>query len=159
MLNFTLITVGSLKEDYLRRAVAEYEKRLMAYCRPNIIELKEVKLSDSPSKSEIDSALDAEADKILSSIPQRAYKVALCVEGKQMSSEKLAATIENAAMTHSDVCFIIGSSYGLSPRVKTAADLRLSFSELTFPHQLMRVITVEAVYRAFTIIKGTRYHK
>lgn len=159
MLNFTLITVGSLKEDYLRRAVAEYEKRLSAFCRPNIVELKEVKLPDSPSKSEIDSALDSEADKILSSIPPRAYKVALCVEGKQMSSEKLAATIENATQTHSDVCFIIGSSYGLSPRVKTAADLRLSFSELTFPHQLMRVITVEAVYRAFTIIKGTRYHK
>lgn len=159
MLNFTLITVGSLKEDYLRRAVAEYEKRLSAFCRPNIVELKEVKLPDSPSKSEIDSALDSEADKILSSIPPRAYKVALCVEGKQMSSEKLAATIENATQTHSDICFIIGSSYGLSPRVKTAADLRLSFSELTFPHQLMRVITVEAVYRAFTIIKGTRYHK
>ena len=159
MLNFTLITVGSLKEDYLRRAVAEYEKRLSAYCRPNIVELKEVKLPDSPSKSEIDSALDSEADKILAAIPPRAYKVALCVEGKQMSSEKLAATIENATQTHSDVCFIIGSSYGLSPRVKSAADLRLSFSELTFPHQLMRVITVEAVYRAFTIIKGTRYHK
>jgi len=159
MLNFTLITVGSLKEDYLRRAVAEYEKRLSAYCRPNIIELKEVKLSDPPSKSEIDSALDSEADRILSSIPPRSYKVALCVEGKQMSSEKLASVIENATQTHSDVCFIIGSSYGLSPRVKTAADLRLSFSELTFPHQLMRVITVEAVYRAFTIIKGTKYHK
>ena len=159
MLNFTLITVGSLKEDYLRRAVAEYEKRLSAFCRPNIVELKEVKLPDSPSKSEIDSALDSEADKILSTIPPRAYKVALCVEGKQMSSEKLAATIENATQTHSDISFIIGSSYGLSPRVKTAADLRLSFSELTFPHPLMRVITVEAVYRAFTIIKGTRYHK
>ena len=159
MLNFTLITVGSLKEDYLRRAVAEYEKRLSAYCRPNIVELKEVKLPDSPSKSEIDAALDSEADRILAAIPPRAYKVALCVEGKQMSSEKLAATIENATQLHSDVAFIIGSSYGLSPRVKSAADLRLSFSELTFPHQLMRVITVEAVYRAFTIIKGTKYHK
>ena len=159
MLNFTLITVGSLKEDYLRRAVAEYEKRLSSYCRPNIVELKEVKLPDSPSKSEIDAALDSEADRILAAIPPRAFKVALCVEGKQMSSEKLAATIENATQTHSDVAFIIGSSYGLSPRVKSAADLRLSFSELTFPHQLMRVITVEAVYRAFTIIKGTKYHK
>ena len=159
MATIRFITVGTLKEDYLRAAVSEYEKRLMGYCRPNIVELKEVKISDSPSKSEIDSALDSEADKILAAIPQRAYKVALCVEGKQMSSEKLAETIDNAAMTHSDVCFIIGSSYGLSPRVKSAADLRLSFSELTFPHQLMRVITVEAVYRAFTIIKGTKYHK
>ena len=159
MIGFTLITVGTLKEDYLRRAVAEYEKRLGAYCRPSIIELKEVKLPDSPSKSEIDSALDAEAERILAAIPPRAYKVALCVEGKQMSSEKLAATVESASMTHSDIYFIIGSSYGLSPRVKSAADLRLSFSELTFPHQLMRVICTEAVYRAFTIIKGTKYHK
>ena len=159
MIGFTLITVGTLKEDYLRRAVAEYEKRLGAYCRPSIVELKEVKLPDSPSKSEIDSALDSEAEKILAAIPSRAYKVALCVEGRQMSSEKLAETIESASMTHSDICFIIGSSYGLSQRVKKAADLRLSFSELTFPHQLMRVICAEAVYRAFTIIKGTRYHK
>ena len=159
MINLSIITVGSLKEDYLRRAVAEYEKRLMAYCRPNIVELKEVKLSDSPSKKEIDAALLAESEKILAAIPPRAYKIALCVEGKQMPSEKLAATIEEASQTHSDVCFIIGSSYGLSDKVKSAADLRLSFSELTFPHQLMRVICAEAVYRAFTIIKGTRYHK
>ena len=159
MINLSIITVGSLKEDYLRRAVAEYEKRLMAYCRPNIVELKEVKLSDSPSKKEIDAALLAESEKILAAIPPRAYKIALCVEGKQMPSEKLAATIEEASQTHSDVCFIIGSSYGLSDKVKSAADLRLSFSELTFPHQLMRVICAEAVYRSFTIIKGTRYHK
>jgi 23S rRNA (pseudouridine1915-N3)-methyltransferase len=159
MLNLTIITVGNLKEDYLKKAVAEYQKRLGAYCKPSIVELKEVKLSDSPSKVEIESALAAESEKILSSIPPRAFKVALCVEGKQMSSEKLAETIEKASLTHSELCFIIGSSYGLSPAVKSAADLRLSFSELTFPHQLMRVICAEAVYRAFTIIKGTKYHK
>ena len=159
MVNVTFITVGSLKEDYLKKAVAEYHKRLSAFCKPNIVELKEVKLPDSPSAGEIDAALLSESERILAAIPPRAYKIALCVEGKQMPSEKLASTIENACMTHSDICFIIGSSFGLSQKVKAAADLRLSFSELTFPHQLMRVICAAAVYRAFTIIKGTKYHK
>jgi len=159
MVNVTFITVGSLKEDYLKKAVDEYKKRLSGFCKPNIVELKEVKLSDDPSKNEIAAALDAESERIMGAIPPRAYKVALCVEGKQMSSEKLAETIDRAQMEHSDICFIIGSSHGLSDRVKRAADLRLSFSELTFPHQLMRVILSEAVYRAFTIIKGTKYHK
>lgn len=159
MVNVFFITVGSLKEDYLRAAVAEYTKRLSAFCRPSVVELKEVKLSDSPSKSEIDAALSAEGERILAAIPQRSYKVALCVEGKQYSSEKLAELIDRACLSESNICFIIGSSFGLSPAVKSACDLRLSVSELTFPHQLMRVILSEAVYRAFTIIKGTRYHK
>ncbi len=159
MLNVTFITVGNLKESYLREAVGEYTKRMSAYCRPNIIELKEVKVPDSPSNSEIDAALSAEAEKILAAIPSRAYKVALCVEGKQLSSEELAAAIDGASMEHSDICFIIGSSHGLAPEVKSACNLRLSVSKLTFPHQLMRVILAEAVYRAFNIIKGTKYHK
>ena len=159
MLNVTFITVGNLKESYLREAVAEYTKRMSAFCRPNIIELKEVKVPDSPSEVEINAALAAEAEKILAAIPPRAYKVALCVEGKQLASEELAAAIDKASMEHSDVCFIIGSSHGLSPEVKSACNMRLSVSKLTFPHQLMRVILAEAVYRAFTIIKGTKYHK
>ncbi len=159
MINLTFITVGSLKEDYLRRAVDEYKKRLGAFCRVNIVELKEVKVPDDPSENEIASALDAEADRILAAIPPRAYKFALCVEGRQLSSEQLAKKLDDATMEHSDICFVIGSSHGLSDRVKSAADMRLSFSLLTFPHQLMRVILAEAVYRAFTIIKGTKYHK
>ena len=159
MLNVTFITVGNLKESYLREAVAEYTKRMSAFCRPNIIELKEVKVPDSPSEVEINAALSAEAEKILASIPPRAYKIAMCVEGKQLSSEELASAIDKASMEHSDVCFIIGSSHGLAPEVKSACNLRLSVSKLTFPHQLMRAILAEAVYRAFTIIKGTKYHK
>ncbi len=159
MLNITFITVGTLKEDYLRAAVGEYTKRMSAYCRPNIVELKEVKVPDSPSKTEIDSALSAEAEKILAAVPPRAYKIALCVEGKQLSSEELAAAIDGASMEHSDICFIIGSSHGLAPEVKNACNMRLSVSKLTFPHQRMRVILAEAVYRAFNIIKGTKYHK
>ena len=118
-----------------------------------------MRLSENPSQNEINSALEAEADKILSSIPPKAYKIALCVEGKQYPSEKLAEIIENASMEHSDICFIIGSSFGLSQRVKSAADLKLSFSQLTFPHQLLRVMLLESIYRAFSITAGTKYHK
>ena len=159
MVNVTFIVVGNLKEAYLREGVAEYMKRLSGFCRPGTVELKESRLSDRPSQGEINAALEAEAEKILSAIPPRAYKIALCVEGKQYPSEKLARIIDGACMEHSDICFIIGSSFGLSPKVKSTADLRLSVSELTFPHQLMRLISAEAVYRAFNIIGGTKYHK
>lgn len=159
MVNVTFIVVGSLKEGYLREGVAEYMKRLSGFCRPVTVELKESRLPDSPSESEINTALESEAEKILAAIPPRAYKVAFCVEGKQYPSEKLARLIDDACMEHSDICFIIGSSFGLSPKVKASADLCLSVSELTFPHQLMRLVSAEAVYRAFNIIKGTKYHK
>ena len=159
MVNVTFIVVGGLKESYLREGVAEYMKRFSGFCRPATVELKESRLPDSPSESEINASLEAEAEKILAAIPPRAYKVAFCVEGTQYPSEKLAELIDSACMNHSDICFIIGSSFGLSPRVKSAADLRLSVSKLTFPHQLMRLVSAEAVYRAFNIIKGTKYHK
>lgn len=159
MVNVTFIAVGNLKESYLREGVAEYMKRLSGFCRPVTVELKESRLPENPSEGEIAASLEAEADKILAAIPPRAYKVAFCVEGKQYPSERLARIIDDACMEHSDICFIIGSSFGLSPRVKAAADLRLSVSELTFPHQLMRLVSAEAVYRAFNIIKGTKYHK
>ena len=158
MLNITFITVGNLKESYLREALGEYVKRMSAFCRPNIVELKEVKVPDSPSEVEINAALSAEAEKILSAIPPRAYKIAMCVEGKQLASEELAAAIEGASMEHSDICFIIGSSHGLADSVKNSCDMRLSVSRLTFPHQLMRVLLLEAVYRGFNIMKGTKYH-
>lgn len=159
MLGVSIITVGTLKEAYLRDAAAEYEKRLSAFCNLRRIELKEEKLSDSPSQGEIRKALASEGAKILASVPVRAYCVALCVEGKQLSSEELAEKLSAVANESSEICFIIGSSYGLSDEVKARADLRLSVSKLTFPHQLMRVILLEAVYRGFNIQKGTRYHK
>lgn len=159
MLHVKLITVGTLKESYLRDAAAEYEKRLGGFCRFESVQLKEEKLSDDPSESEIRRALDKEAVMILSQIPARAYCVAMCVEGKQLSSEELAESLGRMEQEASEICFVIGSSYGLSPEVKSRADLRLSVSRLTFPHQLMRVVLMEAVYRAFNIRKGTRYHK
>ena len=159
MMNVRLITLGTLKEAYLRDAAAEYEKRLSAFCRFESVQLKEERLYDDPSESEIKNALDKESDKILAEIPPRAFCVAMCVEGKQLSSEEFAEKISSVANTTSDICFIIGSSFGLSERVKQRADMRLSVSKLTFPHQLMRVVLLEAIYRAFNIQKGTKYHK
>lgn len=153
------ITVGSLKESYLREAAAEYKKRLSGMCRVEEIELKEVRLPEDPSEGEIKKALSEEAKAILSAIPPRAWTVALCVEGKQMSSPELSRRLEAVTAECGTLCFIIGSSHGLSPEVKAAAKLRLSVSELTFPHQLMRVILYEAVYRCYQIAKGSRYHK
>lgn len=159
MLKVKLIAVGNLKEDYLRSASAEYEKRLGAFCRFELVQLKEERLSELPSQNEIKAALEREAVKIIEQIPSSAYCVALCVEGKQLSSEELAERIEAVSMEKSEICFVIGSSYGLSDTVKQRADMRLSVSKLTFPHQLMRVILLEAIYRAFNIQRGTKYHK
>ena len=159
MIGVKLITVGTLKEGYLRDAVAEYEKRLGGFCKLTCVSLKEEKLPDSPSEGDIQSALRKEGERILSEIPRRAFKVAMCVEGKQMSSEELAKLFEDVSATHGEVCIVIGSSHGLDDRVKAFCDLRLSVSKLTFPHQLMRVILLEAVYRGFNILKGTHYHK
>ena len=159
MLYVKFITVGTLKESYLREAAAEYEKRLSAFCNFETVQLKEEKLSDAPSQSEIQKALEKEAAAIEKSIPQRAYRIAMCVEGTQLSSEELAGKIERIEQTAGEIVFIIGSSYGLAESVKKSADMRLSVSKMTFPHQLMRVLLLEGVYRAFNIRKGTRYHK
>ena len=159
MINVKLIALGNLKESYLREAFSEYSKRLSGLCRFELAELKEYKLPDSPSAAEIDAALADEAKRILPLLPPRAYKIALCVEGKQLSSEKFAEKIEKVAATNGEIIFVIGSSHGLSETVKSVCDARLSISEMTFPHQLMRVILAEAIYRALNIIKGTKYHK
>lgn len=159
MLGLTVITVGTLKESYLRDAAAEYEKRLGAFCRLNSVNLKEEKLPDSPSDGQIEAALRKEGERILAQMPKKSYKIAMCVEGKQLSSEELADKLGQISSTHGEVCLVIGSSHGLDPSVKNACDMRLSVSKLTFPHQLMRVILLEAVYRGFNILKGTHYHK
>ena len=153
------ITVGNLKEPYLREAAAEYRKRLSGMCRVEDVELKEYKLPENPSEAEIKAALSQEAKAILAAVPPRAYLVAMCVEGPKFSSPDLAQKLEKAGLEASELCFVIGSSYGLAPEVKSAAKLRLSVSDLTFPHQLMRVILYEAVYRCCQISKGSKYHK
>ena len=159
MANLTIITVGTLKEGYLKEAVAEYKKRLSQYARVDEIELKEEKIQDEDNPTEIQRALDAEAEKILAAIPKGAGKIALCVEGKQYDSPSLARLIGKMADESGKIALIIGSSHGLSEKVKRECDVRLSFSALTFPHQLMKVILFEALYRSFTILAGKKYHK
>ena len=159
MIQVTVITVGNLKESYWRDAVSEYEKRLCAFCKPNVIQLKEAKLPENPSEGEIRTALADEGQRILAAMPPRSYRIALCVEGKQFSSEELAAKLEGVLSENGNLCLVIGSSHGLSDEVKAACQLRLSVSKLTFPHQMMRVLLLEVLYRAFSIIKGTKYHK
>ena len=159
MATVTLINVGTLKEAYLRDAVSEYKKRLSQYARVEEIELKEERIQNEDNRAEIDAALSREADKILSAIPKDSMKIALCVEGKQYSSEELAAMVSEGIDNSGKITFIIGSSYGLDNRVKRECDIKLSFSRLTFPHQLMKVVLFEAIYRSFTIIHKKRYHK
>ena len=155
----SIITVGTLKEDYLKDAVAEYKKRLSQYAKVEEISIKEERITDEDDGKAVLAALDAEGEKILSVMPKGALKVALCVEGKEYSSEGLAELVRGARDVSGKIALIIGSSHGLADKVKCACEVRLSFSRLTFPHQLMRVILYEALYRSFTIIAGKKYHK
>ncbi len=159
MATVTIISVGTLKEAYLRDAVAEYAKRLSQYARLEEINIKEEKISNEDSPAEVSRALECEADKILAAIPKGAARLALCVEGKQYDSVALASMIGKMCDESGKIALIIGSSHGLSDRVKRECDVRLSVSALTFPHQLMRVILLEALYRSFTILSGKKYHK
>ncbi len=159
MIKITLIALGKLKEKYLRDAVDEYAKRLSRYCKLDIIELNPVNLPEKPSQSEIDSALAKEAEMIEKRIHENCIVTALCVEGKSLSSEKLSEFVESNTNNGKNMCFIIGSSYGLCDIIKKKADLRLSLSEMTFPHQLFRVMLLEQIYRAFKINEGGTYHK
>lgn len=159
MTTVTFISIGTLKEDYLVRAVAEYEKRLAAYCRTESITLREERITDEDNPAAVRAALETEGDAVLARIPKGAYTVALCVEGKQYDSRELAALIRERTAYSGRLCLIIGSSHGLSPEVKARADLRLSVSKMTFPHQLMRVMLLEILYRTYSIIAGKKYHK
>lgn len=160
MIKIKIIALGKIKEKYINEALAEYQKRLSGYCMLEITEIEPVRIPENPSKAQISAALEKEADIILSKIPANAAVVALCVEGKMLSSEELSEYINNTA-TYSSGCIvlIIGSSYGLSTRVKERSNLRLSLSRMTFPHKLMRVILFEQLYRSFKIIEGSTYHK
>jgi 23S rRNA (pseudouridine1915-N3)-methyltransferase len=159
MAQITVISVGTLKEDYLKSAVLEYKKRLSQYARVDEVNIKEEAIRNEDDKSEISRALEIEGEKILAAIPNGAKRIALCVEGKQYDSVELARVIDSFVDECGKVALIIGSSHGLSERVKRECEMRLSFSKMTFPHQLMRVILFEALYRSFTITRGKRYHK
>ncbi len=159
MLTVQIICVGKLKEDYWRQACSEYAKRLQAFCKFAITELPESRLPENPSKAQIDAALKAEGVKILAAAGSSTV-FALCIEGKTLSSEKMAEKINTLTVNGvSAISFIIGSSFGLSEEVKQAADYQLSMSPMTFPHQLARIMLCEQTYRAFQIINNGKYHK
>ena len=160
MLSVRLICVGKLGEKFWADAVKEYEKRLGAYCRLEIVELPEPRLPQAPSAGEVRQALEKEAGLIEEKLPQGAAVVALCVEGRTMSSEQLADYLGRLTVSGtSRVCLVIGGSCGLSERIKQRAALRLSMSPMTFPHHLARVMVLEQVYRALNIAAGGKYHK
>ena len=155
-----LLTYGKLKESYLRAACAEYEKRLCAFCKLQIVELSPERLPENPSQSEIDRALAAEAKQILTKIPQNAYVFSMCIEGKQSSSEAFSQKLSEIAVNgKSNIVFIIGSSFGLSDEIKNMSDFKFSMSQMTFPHQMARIMLLEQIYRAFQISSGGKYHK
>ncbi len=160
MLSVHIICVGKLKEKFYIDAVSEYQKRLGGYCKFSITELPEERLPDRPSAAQIEAALEKEGTAVLSKLPKGGAVTALCVEGKELSSEGLAAKIFDwAGQGKSQLVFLIGSSYGLHPNVKAAADFRLSMSQMTLPHHLARVMLLEQIYRAFKIEEGSGYHK
>lgn len=159
MIKVTVIALGKLKEKYLRDAVDEYAKRLSRYCKLDIVELNPVNLPEKPSQSEINTALEKEAEIIKKRIPENSIVTALCVEGKSLSSEQFADFTDTNTASGKNMTFIIGSSYGLSDTVKQIAHLKLSLSKMTFPHQLFRTMLLEQIYRAFKINEGSTYHK
>ncbi len=154
-----IICVGKLKEKYLKDGIEEYVKRLSRFASLEIVELADEKIPDNASDVVCERIKKHEGDKILSKISSNEYVISLCVEGIQISSEQLAQKISEIVMTSSTIDFVIGGSLGLSNEVKQRSDFRLSFSKMTFPHQLMRLILCEQIYRAFKINNNEQYHK
>ena len=159
-MRISVICVGKIKEAFYRDAIAEYRKRLSRYATMEIVELIDEKTIDGASASEERKVIDTEGERILKVLSDEAFKIALCIDGKKLDSVAFSEKIEAIKVSgYSHIQFIIGGSLGLSKAVVSKADYKLSFSDMTFPHQLMRVILYEAVYRCYQIDKGTRYHK
>lgn len=162
MLHLHLIAFGKCKEPYLREACREYEKRLAPYCRLETVELAPAPLPEDPGPALVAAALakeEALALAALAALPPRARLAALCVEGRPLGSEQFSLWLEEAAMRGGSAALLLGSSYGMSEALKARAELRLSLSAMTFPHQLARVMLLEQLYRAMTIHAGGKYHK
>ncbi|MBR1635864.1 MAG: 23S rRNA (pseudouridine(1915)-N(3))-methyltransferase RlmH [Lachnospiraceae bacterium] len=159
-MTITVLCVGKIKERYLKDAVAEYLKRLSRYAKIEIAEVRDERTKEEPTERERAQVLDIEGERLLARIGERDYVIALAIDGKEMDSEGLAAFV-GGRMNQGDsrLCFVIGGSYGLSEQVLRRADAAFSFSKMTFPHQLMRVILLEQVYRSFRILNHEPYHK
>lgn len=160
MQKVTILCVGKMKEKFYIDAAAEYVKRLSRHCKLEIVELPEQRLSENPSQAEIDAALAKEAAAINDKLPKGGAVIAMCIEGKLLSSEDLAGRLSRFAVEgKSQLTFLVGGSVGLHPSLKAQADLRLSMSPMTFPHHLARVMLLEQIYRGYQIMEGSRYHK
>ncbi|MCH5461812.1 23S rRNA (pseudouridine(1915)-N(3))-methyltransferase RlmH [Lactobacillus sp. LC28-10] len=159
-MNIKLVVVGKLKEKYFKQGIAEYAKRLSRFCKFEIVEVPDEKAPESLSDSEMDQVMQKEGERILSKIKDREYVYALAILGKERSSEEFAKEIKDlTTYGHSDITFVIGGSLGLAPEVLKRADTQISFGRFTLPHQLMRLVLTEQIYRAFMINEGSPYHK
>ena len=159
-MNINVIGVGKIKEKYLKLGIDEFKKRLSKYCKLDIIELDDEKAPEKLSEKEMIMVKEKEGNKILSKIKDTSYVIALAIDGKNLSSEELADKMSDLAVRgNSNITFVIGGSLGLSDEVLDRADYKLSFSKMTFPHQLMRLILLEQVYRAYRINNNEPYHK
>ena len=161
MIRINIICIGKIKEKYFTDAISEYAKRLTAFCKFAVVELAEEKIrNNNPNGAEISEVIEAEGERILKKIGAGDYAVAMCIEGKQISSDELAQFLADRANSGAgDVAFVIGSSHGLSDEVKKAAALKFSMGRITMPHQLARLVLTEQIYRACTINAGMKYHK
>lgn len=160
MFDITLITMGKLKEKFYISAAQEYTKRLSGYCHFTLVELPESRLPENPSPAEIAAGLEKEAETILARIPKSSWFCVFTPEGKELSSEKFAEKMKDVKLSgKSSAIFLIGSSFGIAPKVKERADFRLSMGPMTFPHHLARIMVLEQLYRAEAIQAGSKYHK
>ena len=159
-MKITVLCVGKIKEKFFADAIKEYSKRLSRYCKLEIVEVADEKTPDGASDLVVSPIKDKEAERMEKYLPDSAYVIALAIEGKKLTSEKLAAKIDTLGITGTSLLvFLIGGSLGMSDRLLKRADYLLSFSDMTFPHQLMRVILLEQIYRSYRIIHGEPYHK
>ena len=159
MLTINVICVGKLKESFFKEAIDEYSKRLSRYCNLEITELPDEKIPNNPNKKQIEQVKEKECSNILSHVKKDSYIISLDLTGKQLSSEELSSKFDNLSLTTSHITFIIGGSLGLTQEVLSKSDTILSFSKMTFPHQLIRIFLLEQIYRSFKISNGETYHK
>lgn len=158
-MNINIISVGKIKEKYFTAAIEEYSKRLSRFVNLKISEVADEKIPENASKKEIEIVKEKEGNKILGKLDENSFIITLCIEGKELSSEEIAKKITDISMSSSNITFIIGGSLGLSDTVKNKSQFRLSFGKITLPHQLMRVVLLEQIYRAFKINNNESYHK
>ena len=158
-MKINIVTAGKIKEKYLTEGIKEFLKRLGPFANVKIIEISEEKMKDNPSEAEKQQTLTQEGQRLLKQVPEGSYLIVLDVYGKELSSEELAAKIDSLGLSgKSNITFLIGGAFGLSSEVRSAADMLLSFSKMTFTHQMVRLLLVEQIYRAFKINRGEKYH-